>query len=277
MSKVLELFGYSSEAGTDWANVVRTQPCPYLERSCIKTRKSQPEIAIGTCSVAYGGQNQNVIICPHRLLERRQVFLDCLHLLTRHEPGNELHVIAEISIPGGSVDYVLVSARDEKIVDFVGIELQTMDTSGSVWSERQDFLRQRGLSIPDETFKKFGMNWKMTAKTILVQLHHKIETFEHLGRHLALVIQTPLETYMRREFNFAHVGQAKLGDSLHVHAYDLEHENAAYRLRLGQRWSTDAIGIARALGLQNEARVEFTELVRQLERKMSDRTRLQIG
>lgn len=105
MSKVLELFGYSSEAEVDWANVAQAQPCPYLERSCVKTRKSQPETAIGTCSVAYGGQN--VIICPHRLLERRQVFLDCLHLLTRHEPGNELHVIAEVSIPGGSVDYVL--------------------------------------------------------------------------------------------------------------------------------------------------------------------------
>lgn len=275
MSKVLELFGYSSEVDADWANVVRTQPCPYLERSCVKTRKSQPETAIGTCSVAYGGQN--VIICPHRLLEWRQVFLDCLHLLTRHEPGNELHVIAEVSIPGGSVDYVLASARDEKIVDFVGIELQTLDTTGSVWSERQDFLRQRGLLVAEEMPKTFGMNWKMTAKTILVQLHHKIETFEHLGRHLALVIQTPLEAYMRREFNFAHVGQAKLGDSLHVHAYDLEHENAGYRLRLGQRWSTDAAGIARALGLQNEARVEFAELVRQLERKMSDRTRLQIG
>jgi hypothetical protein len=32
-----------------------------------------------------------------------------------------------------------------------------------------------------------------------------------------------------------------------------------------------------ALGLQNEARVELAELVRQLERKVSDRTRLQIG
>jgi Restriction endonuclease NotI len=275
MSKVLELFGYSNEAEVDWANVAQTQPCPYLERSCVKTRKSQPEIAIGTCSVAYGGQN--VIICPHRLLERRQVFLDCLHLLTRHEPGNELHVIAEISIPGGSVDYVLTSARDGKIVDFVGIELQTLDTTGSVWSERQDFLRQRGLPVVEEMPKTFGMNWKMTAKTILVQLHHKIETFEHLGRHLALVIQTPLEMYMRREFNFAHIGQAKLGDSLHVHAYNLEHENAGYRLRLGQRWSTDAAGIAMALGLQNEARVELAELVRQLERKVSDRTRLQIG
>jgi hypothetical protein len=96
--------------------------------------QSQPEIAIGTCSVGYSDYSQGIIICPHRLLERQQVFVDCLHLLTRHEPGNELHIVPEVSIPGGSVDYVLVSARERKVADFVGIELQTLDTTGSVWS-----------------------------------------------------------------------------------------------------------------------------------------------
>jgi hypothetical protein len=52
----------------------------------------------------------------------------------------------------------------------------------------QEFLREHGLNVPVETAKTFGMNWKMTAKTILVQLHHKLETFEHLGKHLVLVI-----------------------------------------------------------------------------------------
>jgi hypothetical protein len=33
------------------------------------------------------------------------------HLLTQHEPGNELHIIPEISVPGGSVDYVLASVK----------------------------------------------------------------------------------------------------------------------------------------------------------------------
>jgi hypothetical protein len=275
MSKVLELFGLSAASENNWGHALELQSCPYLERKCVKTRKSQPETSIGTCSVAYGGQG--IIICPHRLLERRQVFIDCLHLLTRHEPGNELHVIAEIGIPGGNVDYILASTRDSKIIDFVGIELQTLDTTGSVWSERQLFLRERGLQIPEEAHKTFGMNWKMTAKTILVQLHHKIETFQHLGRHLALVVQSPLETYMRREFSFSHVGAAKLSDSLHVHAYSLEDDGVGYRIRLSQRWSTDAAGIATALGLQTEARMELEVLVRQLERKLSDRTLFQLS
>jgi hypothetical protein len=47
---------------------------------------------------------RDVIICPFRLLERKKVFTDCLHLLTMNEPGNELHLLSEVSIPGGHVD-----------------------------------------------------------------------------------------------------------------------------------------------------------------------------
>ena len=116
-------------------------------------------------------------------------------MLTTHEPGNELHNVSEISIPGGSVDYFLVSAKEGKVKDFVGIELQTLDTTGTVWPERQRLLKE--LDIPradnaERSTNSFGMNWKMTAKTILVQMHHKAQTFEHVHKKLVLVVQDKL-------------------------------------------------------------------------------------
>lgn len=164
-NKITELFGYAAEikSGVDWAEVVAEQRCPYLGRKCLKIRKSRPEIAIGTCTVRHGGEDgKGVIICPFRLLERRQVFTDCLHLLTLHEPGNELHIVGEIAIPGGSVDYFLVSANKRRVIDFVGIEFQTLDTTGTVWPERQRFLAMAGLKIRQTDVnspKSFGMNW----------------------------------------------------------------------------------------------------------------------
>ncbi len=111
-NKVLELFGKSTRvSGADWADAVARQHCPFTDTKCFKIRKSQPNISIGTCTVRYGRESKDVIICPKRLLERRKVFTDCLHLLTLHEPGNDLHVVPEISIPGGSVDYFLISAK----------------------------------------------------------------------------------------------------------------------------------------------------------------------
>ena len=38
-------------------------------------------MSIGTCTVRYGTDKKDIVICPHRLLERRQIFADCLHLL----------------------------------------------------------------------------------------------------------------------------------------------------------------------------------------------------
>ena len=60
-----------------------------------------------------------------------------------HEPGNELHTVPEVSVPGGSVDYFLASVRDGKVKDFVGIELQTLDTTGTVLAcTARDFSRR---------------------------------------------------------------------------------------------------------------------------------------
>lgn len=117
MSDVLELFGEAAlhERGPQWDTVLGRQWRPFLDRKCIKVRKSEPEISIGTCSVLYGRAKRPIVICPYRLLERGQIFTDCLHPLSMHEPGNEIHTVPEVSVPGGSVDYFLVSVRDRKV------------------------------------------------------------------------------------------------------------------------------------------------------------------
>jgi hypothetical protein len=278
MSAVVELFGHSADKKRkDWAKVVREQQCIFLGKACYKVRKSDPGTSIGSCTVLYGKDQEPVIICPTRLIERRQIFTDCFHLLTTHEPGNELHIVPEVSVPGGSVDYFLVSARKGKVMDFVGIELQTMDTTGTVWPERQRLLKKLGVPRKDKgeaSEKSYGMNWKMTAKTILVQMHHKIQTFEHVHKKLVLIIQDKLLAYMTREFNFAHLrNPALIGDSMHLHAYRMEKQpDKSFKLVMQSRLSTDVEGIRTCLGLQAEARVELEQIVQALQEKLSPST-----
>jgi Restriction endonuclease NotI len=279
-SPIVELFTLSTRRDdVDWRELVASQHCTYLDKKCVKVRKSQPEISIGTCSIRHGvKQAQDVIICPHRFLERGQIFWDCLHLLTLHEPGNELHRVAEIEIPGGSVDYFLVSVRDGKVVDFVGIELQALDTTGTLWPPRQKFLDSIGIAVVEnlDLSRPYGLNWKMTAKTTMVQLHHKVETFEGLGKHLVLVLQDGLVNYMQREFNFGHIQDARLGDAMHFHAYALQPRENDYHINLVSRLSTDANGIASALGLQMSANVELEVILNLLQSKLSPKTLMRI-
>ena len=278
MNKVIELFGaFAEDRGLDWRTIVRKQQCPFEGKKCYKVRKSDSKTSIGTCTVAYGSALEPIVICPKRLIERRQIFVDCLHLLASHEPGNELHIVSEISVPGGSVDYFLVSTKSDRVRDFVGIELQTLDTTGTVWPERQRLLKEFEIPRGDKaenSEKSFGMNWKMTAKTILVQMHHKAETFEHVGKKLVLVVQDRLLTYMTREFSFGHLSSPPvLGDAVHFHAYRMVSQpSTSIRLSLQTRLSTDSAGIAHCLGLQAEARVELEEIVKALQSKISSRT-----
>jgi len=279
MSQIIELFGISTTGtGENWKKIVQKQYCPYLCKTCIKVRKSQPKISIGTCSVLYGRTKRPILICPFRLLERKQIFTDCLHLLLTHEPGNELHIVPEVSVPGGSVDYFFASVREGKVMDFAGIELQTLDTTGTVWPARQKFLEQVNIAKPYRQAKKtYGMNWKMTAKTILVQLHHKIQTFETLNKRLVLVIQDFFLDYLRDQFRFSHLRNARQGDPMQLHSYRMAKQpNNAYKLELADRISTDSEGIAKCLGLQAETKIELEEIIEQLESKLSEQTRFEL-
>lgn len=279
-TKVAELYGLPTFQPVDWKAMIAAQRCPFLDRKCLKNRKSEPEITIGTCTMIYGRQPQPVMICPFRLLERSQIFTDCVHLLKLHEPGNELRIVAEVAVPGGSIDYCLVSVRDGKPRDFVGIELQTLDTTGTVWPERQRFLRQHRIRVKREdaaSNKPFGMNWKMTAKTILVQLNHKIATFEYLGKRLVLVLQDCLLDYMQGEFAFNHIKGVRDGDPMQFHAYELRQEATAYTLKLKERISTDTAGIAMCLGLQADTKVELQTMLEQIETRLSQSTLLTVG
>lgn len=67
MSKISELFGlYCQNSDLDFKTTLEIQGCPFTGKICTKMRKSNPDVKIGTCSVKY--QNQDVIICPFRLL-----------------------------------------------------------------------------------------------------------------------------------------------------------------------------------------------------------------
>lgn len=316
-NKILELFTISTKRERDnWEQIENKQYCSYLDKKCVKVRKSQPEISIGTCSVRHGVKNpKDVVICPHRFLERNQIFMDCIELLTLHQKGNELHKVSEISIPGGNVDYVLASVRSGKVVDFVGIEIQTLDTTGTWWQHRQEFLKSVGVTVQTEGVSKAvesidliggdeseetaisvdvvdmldtpkakakekkkgsGMNWKMTAKTILMQLHHKVTTFEHLNKHMVVAIQDSFLDYMKKEFSFEHIKDAKLGDSMHFHSYKLEEIQNHPRLRFASAISTDANGIAACLGLNVSPSVELETIIAMLQAKISEKTLLTI-
>jgi hypothetical protein len=184
----LEFYGYNTSTEQNWKVVLTKQSCHFLNRKCIKQRKSDPEQTIGACIVGY--QGNPLIVCPKRFLENHRIFLDSIELLSVRRA--QFFIVPEVTMPGGSIDYFLVALRGDKVVDYLGVEIQSLDTTGSggIWSAREDLY---GGYLEEQY--QYGMNWKMSAKTILIQMHHKAESFEMLGKKLVLVLQQPFYDY----------------------------------------------------------------------------------
>ena len=121
------------------------------------------------------------------------------------------------------------------------------------------------------------MKCKMKLKTILIQMHHKSETFENLNKHLVLIIQKPLYEHMINDFDFDGIEGVRIGDPVHIHSYNFEQKNDSLHLSLHTRISTDSAGIAHCLGLNAERKVELEDLIRILEPKLIEANRLKIS
>lgn len=242
------------------------EECPFLGRKCVKIRKSNPNETIGACTVAF--QEGPLIICPHRFLQRNQIFLDAVYLL---QSNLEYFIVPEISMPGGNIDYFLVGTKSGSIVDYAGVEIQSLDTTGSggIWQARQDLAKNR----ISETYS-YGINWKMSAKTILVQMHHKAEAFELLGKKLVLVLQKKFFDYISTEFRTDRLRSATQNDSMHIHVYDVVRLESELQLLLNQKRSTDVGGVERMLTLGREASIKETEVIGRIRAKMPSAVRL---
>jgi len=269
VKRPLEFYGHSAFTGRNWKKILTEQQCPFLGRKCIKQRKSDPEQTIGTCIVGY--QGKSLIVCPKRFLENHQIFLDSIGLLTAR--GSQFLILPEVAMPGGSVDYFLVAMRGDHVIDYLGLEIQSLDTTGSggIWNAREDLysgnLQER---------YQYGINWKMSAKTILIQMHHKAESFETLGRKLVLVLQQQFFDYVSREFQAAHLQTARTEDSVHFHIYDCVELNRKFRLRLLDRKSTNVLGIERMLKLGKGTGISEQEVIQRIKAKLPSAIQLHV-
>lgn len=64
---------------------------------------------------------------------------------------------------------------------------------------------------------------------------------------------------------------------MHFHSYELRTVDNQLKLFLKERYSTNSDGISKLLGLNANANVEFDEIAKILENKISDKTIFTIG
>ena len=191
---LVEIFGYAADDATEFARSLwRLGGCPFTGRGCIRFNHDK-SIVYGTCSATspYG----ELMICPNRLYADnyaviRRVAADAFgpaipfYLFNQYveqRPMLETCVVAlgaysgrEVRVGGSlSMDWVLVLLRHHKLLEYVGIEVQSIDITGNyrdAWhAYNRIHLDSVSVTIP---LSQHGLNWANVHKRLIPQLIRK--------------------------------------------------------------------------------------------------------
>jgi len=252
-----EFYGYPHFDDSDEAEESReAEYCPYQDKRCTKRRKSDNDITIGTCSVGYRGRGLSEyrphVICPDRFND--DAVFEPLEPLFVDE--GELFRVPEVTLMGTSIDFV--SGKVDKngdVIDFAGVEVQALDTTGSVWEHKTNY--ENGEDIEDVE-NSYGMNWAMSiTKTMMQQAFKKGQAFSEWDENLIFLIQDVSLDYLRRNANTSQLEGAKPENPVHFYAYSLEYdyETSGYEWSLSEKVSTDLEGVSQMMDSDEDEKI----------------------
>lgn len=199
---ITETFGYASSDTSEIALAQRkSQVCPFLKKTCWK-RFRNGGLVSGACAVK-APKSEEVIVCPDRLYaENFRVLQDVV--LEAYGPsmkligpddvnstqgeknrivafgkrwGKELRVPkAEENAGGYAADWILARISESaEVEEFVPVEVQTMDTTGSY---QREWYKMNGLDLPSGCEPTDpSINWENVNKRIIPQLLTKGNVF----------------------------------------------------------------------------------------------------
>lgn len=189
---LIEVFGYApDDLSESCRSLWRLSACPFINKRCSKANHDG-SIVYGTCSVSspYG----DCIICPNRLYENNYKILrtiageafeetpdflmydqfiplrdkvkNCVVALGQNS-GREVKLGTHLSM-----DWVLARIRHGELLEYVGVEVQSIDITGNyrdAWHAYKNFGKEVAV-IPGSCH---GMNWANVHKRLIPQITRK--------------------------------------------------------------------------------------------------------
>jgi hypothetical protein len=195
-SEITELFGYSPTDTSATARAARhSQQCPFIGSPC--TKKLNDGVISGVCTIK-PSRSSPVICCPVRLYANNYKILSdiatrafgagvvlCPSSTARNyqpKPGEKRVAVfgkrwgSELPLPTGAgmgsyyVDWILALLdQNDALVEFVPVEVQSIDTTGNYRAERLARMNEQSFSRRSTA----GLNWENVNKRILPQLIYK--------------------------------------------------------------------------------------------------------
>lgn len=176
--------------------------CPFTNSQCTK-RSQKITGPYPVCSVFHGkDKNRKLMcVCPKRFFQadfKQKIIEICWPGETPQNPV----IVHEIKMENfGNVDFVIADVDDSKrcVRDFISVELQAVDITGSVEPVYQSIINS------EETISKkfsYGINWENVRKRYITQLINKGFFHHHWQSKIIAVIQLELYNNLRAKIRF---------------------------------------------------------------------------
>lgn len=169
--------------------------CPFIQSRCVKRSTQRPGEAYPICSLWRGAPPnplvrrqdavENLIaVCPKRFYAV-DFFHDVIANCWPGPPPANPVITREIKMDGfGNVDFVIADVQNGIVGQFLSVELQTVDITGSAFPAYEAICGGYDL----ERRSGHGFNWKNVYKRYITQLIHKGFLHQHWRSKIIAVI-----------------------------------------------------------------------------------------
>ncbi len=173
--------------------------CPFLKTTCIKRSTLLPRQQYPVCSIQTRREGY-VCVCPKRFYAVNFLGDVIAHCWPGAAPPANPQIAPEVTMRGfGNVDYVIADvAADGSVQQFLSVELQAIDITGSVMKAYAAILEGEDL----ERKPTYGLNWDNVYKRFVTQIIRKGYFHHHWGTKIVAVVQDVVYKYICERFEF---------------------------------------------------------------------------
>jgi hypothetical protein len=179
--------------------------CPYVNSTCTK-RSQRSSGPFPCCSVFRKEKNGSltpVVVCPKRLYQA-DIFHDVIKNCWPGDPPTNPIFVHEVKMGGvGNVDMVVadLTADREKVRDFISVELQAIDITGSYEPAYSAIVLNKAL----EKKPTYNFNYRNVQKRFVTQLVDKGFYHHHWGTKIIAVVQDIIFDKLKDKIKFDEV------------------------------------------------------------------------
>jgi hypothetical protein len=194
--------------------------CPFINSRCVKRSHSGSKSTepYPLCSV--WKQGSLICVCPKRFFEAEMVPDVLEHCWPGKKPPENPRFAHEVKMEGvGNIDLVIADVLPSGTIrDFVSVELQAVDLTGSVYPAYEALINNRSL----EEKPTYNVNWANVRKRYVDQIVKKGFFHHHWKSRIVSVVQSQLYYRLREDIQFVELDPKNPSSNIVFMTYDFD-------------------------------------------------------